>query len=393
LTGIAANPGDWLSRDHLRQRAVQRMSVRDWPPEERFDRLTRLAVKVFDVTAAMIAVVDTDRTVCVSRAGVPMTDNCDLLCRRTVADEALLVVGDAGLDHRFAGRTEAQGESGVRFFAGAPLADADGLVVGVFCVCDSRARSLGAREIEVLLELAGWAQEEVVGSPDTRRAREVQQKLLPREVPEFAGYDLAALCLPAQTVGGDFYDYRVLGQVFEFCLADVMGKGTGAAILTATVRAAMRTASRRGSPASVLTEVNHAILRDLEATGSLVTGFAAYIDGPSGLLNYVDAGHGLTVVVGEDAQVRWLESSDLPMGVQTGSVWAEQRVMLAPGDTLLCFSDGLLDLYGTGREALDGIADVVVRHRDPRELTAHFRTATAWGAATDDVTLLALRRR
>ena len=369
------------------------MSVLDWPPEERFDRLTRLAVKVFDVSAAIIAVVDDDRTVCVSEAGSAVKEGFDGLCRATVADEAVLVVSDVRSDDRFAGLPVVQGEPGVQFFAGAPLADADGIVVGVFCVLDARARSLTEREIEMLVELAGWAEEELVGSADTRRARQVQQKLLPTEVPDFAGYDLAALCLPAQTVGGDFYDYRVIGQVLEFCLADVMGKGTGAAILTATVRAAMRTASRRGSPASVLSEVNRAILRDLEATGSLVTGFAAYIDGPSGLLNYVDAGHGLTVVVGEDNQVRWLESLDLPMGVETATVWVEQRVRLGHGDTLLCFSDGLLDLYGSGREALHGIGEAVCQHRDPQELTAHFRAVTAWGAATDDVTVLALHRR
>ena len=231
----------------------------------------------------------------------------------------------------------------------------------------------------------------------------MQQKLLPDSLPEFTGYDVAALCLPAQTVGGDFYDYTLVDRTFGFCLADVMGKGTGAAIITATVRAAIRSAVRRAiaigrsdavyTPGQVLASANRSIQRDLEATGSLVTVFAAYIDGPSGSVGYANAGHGLTVVVGEDTSVRWLGSHDLPLGVDPNTVWEDQQVVLRHAETLLCFSDGLLDLYKAGRGALDEIARLVQQHPDPTELTEHLRELAEWGTPGDDVTALAVRRQ
>jgi serine phosphatase RsbU (regulator of sigma subunit) len=307
--------------------------------------------------------------------------------------EKMLIVEDAPQDGRFAEFSAVRADPGVRFYAGSPVADSSGIVVGTFCLLDFKPRSLDEHERQLLTELAGWARQELVGSADTQRAREVQQKLLPDYAPDFAGYDVAALCLAAQTVGGDFYDYRRVDDRFEFCVADVMGKGTGAAIITATLRAAMRAASRRASPAAVLTDTSRAIQRDLDATASLVTGFAAYIDGPSGTLNYVDAGHGLTVVVGDDGRVCWLESLDLPLGVDPTTVWTERQVVLRRGDTLLCFSDGLLELYGGGRDALDDIAGLVGKYPEPGELTERIRELTGESTLSDDVTGVAVRRR
>jgi hypothetical protein len=139
-------------------------------------------------------------------------------------------------------------EPGIRFYAGHPIADADGIVVGTFCLVGSEPRTLNARDRELLAELSAWARQELIGSADTRRAREVQQSLLPTRAPGFAGYDIAAICLPALTVGGDFYDYSVSGSALRFCVADVMGKGAGAAIITATVRACGTAARRPGGP-------------------------------------------------------------------------------------------------------------------------------------------------
>ena len=165
------------------------------------------------------------------------------------------------------------------------------------------------------------------------------------------------------------------------------------------VRAVMRAAARRASlnrhpdaaytAATVLTGTNRAMQRELAETEALVTVFAAYIDGPSGTVNYADAGHGLTVVVSHDGSARWLESLDLPLGVDPDAIWAEFQTVLQPGETLLCFSDGLLDLLGDRRE----ITGLVRLHPDPQGLTEHLRELTTSAAPTDDVTALAVRRQ
>jgi phosphoserine phosphatase RsbU/P len=393
------------ARDQLRQRVVERMLILDTPPEERFDRLTRLAQKVFGVPIAAITLLDDGRVWCKSCAGAPAEDvaRSESFCDSAEALEEMLVVEDARLDARFAGLPAVQGESGVRFYAGYPIADPNGIVVGTFCLVASEPRTFGAREREVLAELGAWARQELIGSADTRRAREVQQSLLPSRAPVFGGYDIAAICLPALTVGGDFYDYSVSGSALRFCVADVMGKGAGAAIITATVRAAMRAAwnpgvrdrrrEARWTAGEVLSHANRTLQWDLEETESLVTVLAASIDGPSGQAHFADAGHGLTVVVGGNGSVRWLESSGLPFGIDPDTVFSDQQIELRPGDTLLCFSDGLLDLYGGAGEGLDEIAQMVRERPAPGELTEHIRQLAASALPGDDVTALAIRRQ
>ena len=193
---------------------------------------------------AAITLLDQDRVWAKSCAGMPARDTLrsESFCSRAVDLERLLVVEDARRDERFAGLPAVAGEPGFRFYAGFPIADPDGIVIGTFCLLAFEPRTLDARERELLAELAAWARQEMTGSADTRRAREVQQRMMPADPPGLDGYEVAACCLPALTVGGDYYDYVVSGDAFRFCVADVMGKGSGAAIIAATVRAAMRAA-------------------------------------------------------------------------------------------------------------------------------------------------------
>ena len=152
-------PAERRRREQVRQRAVQRMLVLDSQPEERFDRLTRLAQKVFDVPVSAITLVDNDRVWSKSCAGMSVreTPRSESFCNTTVALEQVLVVEDARLDSRFAGLPPVRAEPGVRFYAGSPLADPNGIVVGTFCLFDFEPRTLGERERELLAELASWA--------------------------------------------------------------------------------------------------------------------------------------------------------------------------------------------------------------------------------------------
>src|SRR5437879_13643772 len=87
----------------------------------------------------------------------------------------------------------------------------------------------------------------------SERAAQIQRDLWPRTVPELEGYDLAGACLPAQGVAGDLYDWRVTpdGQL-DLTVADVMGKGMGAALVMATLRASLRSAPVALGPAARL---------------------------------------------------------------------------------------------------------------------------------------------
>ncbi|MDI1344018.1 MAG: SpoIIE family protein phosphatase, partial [Pseudolabrys sp.] len=194
---------------------------------------------------------------------------------------------------------------------------------------------------------------------ELERAAEVQRGLLPRKFVDLQGYRLAGGCAPARVVGGDFFDwYRVAGGV-ALTLADVMGKGIGAAIIAATVRAVLRSELTGGDLATGVAAAAARLESDLERAGSFATVFHAVVDAQTGVVRYVDAGHGLSLHVGSDGSVKRLATTSLPLGfpleagVHTG--WREHSVILAPGDTLVSASDGVLDLYGDTLESLDEV--------------------------------------
>lgn len=175
-------------------------------------------------------------------------------------------------------------------------------------------------------------------------AAEIQAKLLPRSYPQIPGFDMAAKCLPAKQVGGDFYDWqKVSPTVFNLTLGDVMGKGMAAAMLMATVRAALHAVTLYNPPAQAVHLAERALNEDLENSESFVTLFHAQLDADDRRLSFVDCGHGYVFVRRASGAVETLSPRGLPMGVQGGEVYQEGTVRFEKGDVLVLYSDGLID--------------------------------------------------
>ena len=186
---------------------------------------------------------------------------------------------------------------------------------------------------------------------ELERAGEVQRALSPAELPSRAGWDHGAAAVSARQVGGDFYDLRISGRLAVMTLGDVMGKGVGAGILAAATRTALRAANPESRPAAVLADSVRIVEDDLSRSNAFVTIGYAVIDLLSGEVRLADAGHGLTFVVRRDGrEVERLATLDLPLGL--GSEWSELHAGLAPGDSLLMVSDGVLDRWGGSLEEL-----------------------------------------
>jgi len=174
-------------------------------------------------------------------------------------------------------------------------------------------------------------------------AAEIQAKLLPRSYPHIAGFDVAAQCLPAKQVGGDFFDWQeVCPGVWSFTLGDVMGKGMAAAMLMATVRASLRSVAHNRA-GEALRMAEQAILPDLENSESFVTLFHAQLHAEARRLTFVDCGHGYVFLRRGDGEVVMLSPRDLPLGAPGEKSFQEGAVVLAPGDILVLYSDGLID--------------------------------------------------
>jgi sigma-B regulation protein RsbU (phosphoserine phosphatase) len=234
---------------------------------------------------------------------------------------------------------------------------------------------------------------------DSRRAEDLklgaqaQQALLPGNTTNIDGYSIAGVCLPAKAVGGDFYDWYTTPDGIAVSLGDVMGKGVGAGIIAATTRAVLRSARAEPDPVAALVRADNALSTELSNMESFVTLFHGRLTTVDGTVSYADAGHGLTVVIRADGSHSRLRSYDIPLGVGFRFGQSPQTVSLAPGDTLVSFSDGLLDLYGGTEQALARIPELLATTGPSASNMVDAVIANAAGYnQEDDVTVLAIQR-
>ncbi|GAA4682960.1 hypothetical protein GCM10023215_16470 [Pseudonocardia yuanmonensis] len=376
-----------------RVRAVESLGVRPEVRDERFDRITRLAQRLFGVAMVGVSLIDENRQWFTSRQGHALTSlpREKSMCDHTVRRSGDLVVEDLAHDHRFGGHP-AFSDLGVRFYAGRTL-HAAGERVGTLCLLDTRPQPFGPEQRAALAELAEALEQELDHDTELEHAAEIQRNLLPRSAPSAPGWEFAASCRPARSVGGDFVDWQAQpdGRLV-MTIADVMGKGLAAGLVAATVKTALHTAGRRHPPAEALGIAAAALEEDLRLTESLVTLLHARLDPATGLLEWADAGHGLQLVLRADGTTERSRAGGLPLGTLPGDSWAEHTTVLEPGDVLVAFSDGLLDLYDGTLAALDEISGLARSAGSPAAFVDAVVERSRHRPMTDDVTVVATRR-
>ncbi|MHC5560766.1 PP2C family protein-serine/threonine phosphatase [Kocuria sp. U4B] len=378
-----------------RLQALHALDVLDTPREERFDRIVRLAQEVFGVDAAAVNLIAADRQFTKAEVGLDGAGNCareDSFCTHTIRQPQALVVEDALRDERFWDDPFVTGDPHIRFYAGYPLHAAGGHRVGTLCLIDPAPRAWDAGQERILAQMAGWAEAELVRAAELDRAAQVQQVLMPTTTPDLPGWEAAGRCVPTQAIGGDFYTWHGLPDgKLQVHVADVMGKGIPAALIAASMRATLVGAAQFNDQQQTIQRTAAATQQLLEDTGAFVTAFSARLDPATGVLEYVDAGHGLAFVLGEDGY-RGLEHSGPPLGIFSDTTWQTHRTTLAPGETLVVVSDGFLDFFPTLEETLERARQARLHRLPVAELVER---ATAFARATghpDDVTVVAVRR-
>lgn len=247
-------------------------------------------------------------------------------------------------------------------------------------------------------------------------AREVQNQLYPRTVPDVETLRLTAACSPARMVSGDYYDYQQLDdQRVAIAIGDVAGKGISAALLMATVQSSFRSqihasievagsARQRATKISVSTSslVSHLNkqLYAFTAPEKYATFYVGVYDESTSTLTYTNAGH-LPPILVSQGKVSRLEVNGMVVGAFPFADYGESQVRLAPGDLVVFFTDGVTepeDAYGEqfGEERL---IDLVLQnvHRDDAEIVNEILNAvrqwTGSDELQDDMTLLLVRRR
>jgi serine phosphatase RsbU (regulator of sigma subunit) len=247
------------------------------------------------------------------------------------------------------------------------------------------------------------AQERERIEQELRVARLIQQTLLPKALPELPGYDVAAYYQPAREVGGDFYDFLDLEDGrFGLVVGDVTDKGVPAAIVMATTRTMLRAAAQRlFSPGEVLQRVNDVLVQDIPPN-MFVTCLYAILDQESGRLVYANAGHDLPYRrrAGRSEGSEELRARGMPLGLMPGMGYEEKEIVLEKGESVLFYSDGLVEAHDPSREmfGFPRLQGLVGTHRSGGSALISFLlselarfTGDGW-EQEDDITLVTLER-
>ena len=176
-------------------------------------------------------------------------------------------------------------------------------------------------------------------------ARHVQQKLFPQKLKPMPTLDYAGRCVPARAVGGDYYDFFDLGERrLSGVLADVSGKGVGAAMLMANLQASFRSQIESGTrePADLLAAVNR-LFYDATPPEQYVTLFYFDYDEPARTMRFVNCGHPSPLLIKASGEAERLTATSTVVGLFPSWECTTGSATLGPGDHLFAFTDGATD--------------------------------------------------
>lgn len=240
--------------------------------------------------------------------------------------------------------------------------------------------------------------------------RRIQRGFLPAEVPERPGWEIAVRFCPARQVAGDFYDaFELTSDRIGLVMADVCGKGVGAAMFMALFRSLLRAYADRAavspfSPAvgillEAIAATNNYIVRMHRSAHTFASVFFGVLDPGTGVLNYVNAGHLPPLIVRTDGSMESLESTGPAVGLLENAPFEVSGATIPPGATLFTFTDGVTEARNGRRGFYDEerLHEVLVAGAgSASELLDHvFQSVRAYSGdalQSDDLTMMAVRR-
>ena len=233
-------------------------------------------------------------------------------------------------------------------------------------------------------------------------AHDIQMALLPKTFPPFPQrreFDLYAVMEPAKEVGGDFYDFFLVDDAHLcFVIADVSGKGVPAALFMAMSLTLIKATARYGlAPEDILFRVNNELARDNDSC-MFVTTFIGMLNTETGELVYANGGHNPPLLVQRGGGVSWLPASgNLMVGAMEETPYRREQLLLAPGDRLLLYTDGVTEAMNSAEAFFSDsrlARDLAVLHGGVQEVVCaimeNVRAFTGDAPQSDDITLLML---
>jgi phosphoserine phosphatase RsbU/P len=275
---------------------------------------------------------------------------------------------------------------------------------GVFTDDDQRLLAILAAQSAQVIENARLIERErqlVKMQEELRLAAKIQTELLPKASPEVPGYRLSAKTIPAQVIGGDYFDFLLVDAThLAFCLGDVSGKGLPASLLMASTQATVRGQAFNGLGAAQCVARSSRMLHETTDPEKFVTLFFGILDITAHTLSYTNAGHEQPYLVTPAGEVRRLDRGGIALGMLDEFPFEEETVPFPPGSVLVVCSDGITEAMDASRgqfgdERLGAIMSGP-RKGDPAGLIDEIVGAVRWfcgdAPQADDMTLMVIQR-
>ena len=237
---------------------------------------------------------------------------------------------------------------------------------------------------------------------EIRLAARIQTELLPKSGPSIPGYDIVGRTIPAQEVGGDYFDFIPIDEHrLAFCLGDVTGKGLPASLLMANLQATLRGQTlTTGSPKTCLERSNQ-LLYQSTSPEKFATLFYAILDLQNHHIHYSNAGHDNPYLCSDRAATKRLKIGGIPLGMLPDFSFEQESVPLEDDSILVAYSDGVTEAMNAQEEMFgeERIAAVIDQHKNApaTEIIDHLVSAVKTFAAgypqSDDITVVVMRRK
>jgi phosphoserine phosphatase RsbU/P len=329
-----------------------------------------------------------------------------------IKNQQPLVVQDLATDERF--QIMKNEETYIHSLLAVPLQQ-KGKMIGVLTVFNKRGADSFLDHDRRLLTIIGAQSAQVIESArlyleeqeyqkmqqEMNLARNIQMNLLPKQMPLMQGYDAYGISVPAQEVGGDYYDFISKDENrFIFCLGDVSGKGMPAALLMANLQATLRGTSMGCKSALDCLKRSNGLLYHSTDQEKYATMFYGVLDTKNHQLSFANAGHNNPFLVSRDGSFKRLKAIGIPLGWLEDFDYTEEVIPFNEGDVLVTFSDGISEAMNETEEEFEEekILEVIKQNLDatPKELTDKLlslvKAHTGNAPQTDDMTLVVIKR-
>ncbi len=339
---------------------IARLIVQTMPLESLLDSILRACVEKTSAERAAIMLVSKDGTL-IPRAYFSRAKSSgrfaisQSIASKAIRENQAILIKDVAGDENLR-MSESVASLRIRSAICTPLWNGEKTVGILYVDTTELERQFGETDLLFFSSLSGMIAEKIENTllaeiakekerldTEIEIARDIQHHLFPKEIPHIEGYDITCFNRASREVGGDYFDVITIGESYGIAIADVSGKGIGAAMLMSNLQAILRSkATITTAPGELLRQTNVDLL-DRVGEGRFISMFYVILEPQVCRLTYANAGHNPPLVVKKEGETTDLQVSGIPLGILSNTEYQAFEQMISPGDLVVLYSDGITE--------------------------------------------------